>query len=189
MSESITGPLLFDTSAESWLLRSNLPEVREWLRAYLSRFRIHISAVTVLERSRGYSLLWRRADVGRGDPARKAAIENARVAWLAAMGKVLPFDGAVAVVAGEIMALLPEPPSPPRRTHHAAESRSERLSRWRFDIMIAATALVAGMPLLHVNPVDFETIRGAIERSPNRFPDLGPLELIRCERVIPTSRH
>jgi len=57
---------------------------------------------------------WRRADVGRRDPIRKAAVENARVAWLAAMGKVLPFDGAVAVVAGEIMASLPEPPSPDR---------------------------------------------------------------------------
>jgi predicted nucleic acid-binding protein len=57
-----------------------------------------------------------------------------------------------------------------------AESRQERLARWRFDGMIAATALVARMPLFHNNAADFEAIRSAIER----FPNLGPLELIRC---------
>ncbi len=88
--------------------------------------------------------------------------------------------GAVAVVAGEIMALVPDPPTPPKRSHHLAESRQERLSRWRFDGMIAATALVARMPLIHNNAVDFEPVRSAIERSPARFPRLGPLELIRC---------
>ncbi len=46
--------------------------------------------------------------------------------------------------------------------------------------MIAATALVARMPLIHNNAADFETVRSAIERSPARFPRLGPLELIRC---------
>jgi hypothetical protein len=60
------------------------------------------------------------------------------------------------------------------------ESRSDRLSRWRFDATIAATALVARAPLIHNNPEDFETIRSAIERSPGRFPGLGPLELLRC---------
>jgi predicted aconitase with swiveling domain len=46
--------------------------------------------------------------------------------------------------------------------------------------MIAATALVAGIPLVHNNASDFEPIRSAIEMSPERFPGLGPLELIRC---------
>jgi len=46
--------------------------------------------------------------------------------------------------------------------------------------MIAATALVAGMPLVHNNAADFESIRSAIERSPERFPAPGSLELIRC---------
>jgi predicted nucleic acid-binding protein len=49
------------------------------------------------------------------------------------------------------------------------ESRQERLVRWRFDAMIAATALVARMPLIHNNAGDFESIRSAIER----FPGLG----------------
>jgi predicted nucleic acid-binding protein len=93
---------------------------------------------------------------------------------------VWPVDGSVAVVAAEILALLPNPPTPSRRSHRLAESRQERLVRWRFDGMIAATALVASMPLVHNNAADFEWIRSAIERSPERFPNLGPLELIRC---------
>ena len=95
----------------------------------------------------------------------------------------MPVDSAVAVVAGEIMALIPEPPTPPRRSHRLAESRQERLARWRFDGLIAATALAAGIPLVHNSAVDFEAIRGAIERSPERFPRLGPLELISCARL------
>jgi hypothetical protein len=55
-----------------------------------------------------------------------------RIAYLTTLGRVWPVDGAVAVVAGEIMALLPDPPTRPRRSHHLAESRHERLARWRF---------------------------------------------------------
>jgi len=46
--------------------------------------------------------------------------------------------------------------------------------------MIAATALVTRLALVHNNAGDFEAIRSAVERSPERFPNLGPLELIRC---------
>lgn len=176
MVDPASGPFLFDTSAESWLARAQTTDVRRWMREYLSRHQVHISAVTVLERARGYSLLWRRAGEDR-----KERIEAARVAYLNGLGRVWPIDGTVAVVAGEIMALLPDSPTPPRRPHHLAESRLERLSRWRFDGMIAATALIARLPLIHNNAADFESIRSAIERSPRRFPDLGPLELIRCE--------
>ena len=175
MVNPASGPLLFDTSAESWLARTGRSEVLAWMREYLSHHQVHISAVTVMERVRGYSLLWRRAE-----GARREHIEAMRIAYLTTLGRVWPLDGAVAVVAGEIMALLPDPPTPPRRSHHLAESRHERLARWRFDGMIAATALVARMPLVHNNAADFESIRSAIERSPERFPNLGPLELIRC---------
>jgi predicted nucleic acid-binding protein len=175
MVDPASGPFLFDTSAESWLGRTERSEVLAWMREYLSHHQIHISAVTVMERVRGFSLLWRRAEEGRRGP-----IEAARVAYLTKLGRVWPLDGAVAVVAGEIMALIPDPPTPPRRSHQLAESRQERLARWRFDGMIAATALVAKMPLIHNNAGDLESIRSAIERSPERFPNLGPLELIRC---------
>ena len=85
--------------------------------------------------------------------------------------------------AAELAALLPQPPSPSKRAHRIAESRQERLFRWRCDILIAATALVANLPLVHHNPRDFETIRMAIETSPERFPSLGPLNLVSVLRL------
>jgi len=145
------------------------------MRVYLSHHSIHISAITVLERVRGYSSVWRRS-VGQ----KRNIVERARTEYLGALGRVWPLDGAVAIVGGEIMAMLPHPPTPPRRAHRLTESRQERLARWRFDGMIAATALVARMPLIHNNAADFEAVRSAIERSPGRFPGLGPLELVRC---------
>lgn len=178
MIDPASGPFLFDTSAESWLARTNHGEVLSWMRAYLSRHQVQVSAITVLERVRGYSLLWRRAR-----EERRQDIEAARVAYLNVLGPVWPLDGAIAVVAGEIMALLPDPPTPPRRSHRLAESRQERLTRWRYDQLIAATALVARMPLIHNNAGDFEAVRSAIERSPERFPGLGPLEPIRCSSL------
>ena len=175
MVDPASGPFLFDTSAESWLARAGEGKTLAWIRAYLSHHQMHVSAVTVMERVRGYSLVWRRAE-----PERRDSIEAARVAYIANLGRVWPLDGAVAVIAAEIMALVPDPPTPPRRSHQLVESRQERLVRWRFDAMIAATALVAGMPLIHNNAGDFEAIRGAIERFPRRFPGLGPLQLMRC---------
>ena len=174
-----SGPFLFDTSAESWLARSHDTAVRGWFRDYLSIHRVHVSAVTVVERIRGYALPSRRAQ-----PNRREAIEAARVAYLSELGRVWPLDGAIGIVAGEVMALLPNAPTPPRRAHQLAESRRERLVRWRFDGMIAATALVTRMTLIHDNAADFEPIRGAIERSPERFPKMGPLELIRCYSLV-----
>jgi predicted nucleic acid-binding protein len=167
MVDPALGPLLFDTSAESWLGRTQSFEALSWMRRYLSHHDINVSAVTVMERVLGYSLLWQGADA-------------AKRGHIAKLGRVRAFDGAIAVVAAEIMAILPDPPTPPRRSRRLAESRQDRLARWRFDGMIAATALVARMPLVHNNAADFESIRSAIERSPERFPNLGPLELIRC---------
>src|SRR5580658_3944760 len=115
-----SGPFLFDTSAESLLARAH----SSWMREYLALHPLHTSAVTVLERSRGFSLLYRSAAQDR-----KESIEALRVAYLRGLGRVWPLDGAVAAVAGEIMALLPDPPTPPRRSHHVAESRADRLSR------------------------------------------------------------
>ncbi len=50
--------------------------------------------------------------------------------------------------------------------------------------MIAATAVVRGLTLVHDNASDFEAIRSTIERSPHRFPSLGTLELFRITRIL-----
>jgi len=177
MIDPAGGPFVFDTSAEGWLARGANREAATWFGRYLRLHRVSVSAATVLERVRGYSSLWRRAL-----PDARERIEAARLAYLSQLkvNDVLPVNTAVAIVAGEIIALVPDAPTPPRRSHRLAESRQDRLARWRFDGIIAATALVAGMPLVHNNAADFEAIRSAIERAPERFPGLGPLELIRC---------
>jgi len=139
---------------------------------------MHVCAITVLERVQGYALL-----LTRTAPEQRADIESARQFYLDSPGKVWPVDSGVALLAGELAALLPQPPSTPKRSHRITEVRQERLVRWRNDILIAATALVAGMSLVHHNPRDFETIRMAIETSPQRFPALGPLNLISVLRL------
>jgi len=179
MIDPAWGPFLFDASAESWLVRSRDPAVQDWLLRYVQRHQVNVSVVTIIERIRGYALLWQRAP-----EERRGAIEAARVTYLRHLGRVRILDAGTAVVAGELMAMLPHPPTPPRRAHQRVESRQNRLARWRFDILIGATALVARMRLIHNNAEDFEAIRGAIERSPERFPGLGPLELIRCTLVV-----
>jgi predicted nucleic acid-binding protein len=157
------------------LARARSATVQDRISQYLAQHQFYVSAVTVLERSRGYALLWRSVP-----EERRAAIEALRVAYVKRLGGVFALDSITALLSGEIMALIPHPPTPPRKSRGLTESRQDRLSRWRFDAMIAATALVARMPLIHNNTADFEAIRSAIERSPSRFPGLGPLELLRC---------
>ena len=103
-----SGPFLFDTSAESWLTRAERSGATDWMRAYLFRHEMNVSAVTILERIRGYSFLWHSAD-----PSRREQIESARITYLARPARVWPLDAAVAVVAGELMAVVPDPPTPP----------------------------------------------------------------------------
>lgn len=178
MIHTAWGPFLFDTSAESWFARKGGEIAARWFAEYLTRHRVHISAVTVMERIRGYALL--RARVAA---ERRTEIDAMRQSYLAQLGEVWAVDAGVAVAAGELIALLPEPASPPRRAHRQAESWQERLVRWRFDCTIAATALVSGMPLLHNNAEDFEPIAAAIASNPGHFPEMGPLHTIRCSLI------
>lgn len=175
MKDPDSGPFLFDTSAERWLARQHDPAAAQWFHDYLSHHVVNISAATVVERIRGYALLWHQAP-----PDRRMAVELARIAYLTRLGIVWPIDTRIAVVAAEIMALIPHPPAASSRPSRRIESAQERMMRWRSNVIVAATALVAGMTLIHNNADDFETIRSAIERSPQRFPKLGPLDLIRC---------
>ena len=180
MKDPGSGPFLFDSGAERWLARQHDPEAAKWFHDYLSRHAVNISAVTVMERIRGYALLWHETQ-----PDLRMGVEVARIEYLTLLGTVWPIDTRIAVVAAEIMALIPYPPPITTPTPRlASESPHERMARWRVNIIIAATALVAGLTLIHNNADDFETIRSAIERSPQRFPKLGPLDLIRCVSLV-----
>jgi predicted nucleic acid-binding protein len=179
MLDPASGPFLFDTSAESWFARQQAAPAQRWWVRYLERHSVHVSAITVFERVRGYALLARDASASK-----RQDVERARLDYLAGVGVVWPVDEGVASIAAEICALLRQPPTPPRRAHQFVESRQDRLARWRADTMIAATALATDMLLVHNNAADFEVIRGSIEQDPVRFPGLGPLRLIRCASVL-----
>jgi hypothetical protein len=58
----------------------------------LTRHQIHSSAVTVLERVRGYSLKGHRSAKEKREP-----IEAARIAYLSAIGRVWPLDAGIAL--------------------------------------------------------------------------------------------
>ena len=153
-----------------------------WRDAYAQSFPLCVSVMTVLERMRGHLLAELHAE-----PSRRALMEQKTREYWRSVGSggtnVLEFTSRAAVVSAQLLALFPTAPSPPQRSHRVAESRQDRLSRWRFDIMIAATALVNGLPLIHNNPQDFEPLRGLIERMPERFPGVGPLNLISVKRL------
>jgi predicted nucleic acid-binding protein len=176
----LSGPAVFDTSAQSYFARQAGQTAKDWLFAYSLQFRIHLCPLTAVERMRGYWILL-RSMIGKERAVEQAMHEYLR--HLRDQCDVLNFDSECALVSATLMALCPNPPSPPRRSHRMAESRQDRLSRWRFDIMIAATALVTGLPLIHNNPQDFEPLRGLIERMPERFPGVGPLNLISVKRL------
>lgn len=85
MIEPAHGPLLFDTSAESWLARTVEQRPMQWWRSYLQSHPVHVSSVTVLERVRGYATLWRSAD-----EKRKSIVESARLTYLRTPREVVP---------------------------------------------------------------------------------------------------
>lgn len=179
MIDPALGPYLFDTSAHSWLRKSADPAVRLWFAKYLEQHALCVSAITVMERIRGYAQLLEQATLEQQEQ-----VTTWREDFLSALGHVFPVDASVALYAGELAAMLPLPPTPLKRSHRLAESRQDRLFRWRCDILIAATALTAELPLMHNNPADFETIRATIEVAPRRFPGLGPLNLVLAQRLV-----
>jgi hypothetical protein len=100
------GPYLFDTSSQSWLERSTDLAVRQWLADYLRQHRMRVSAITVMERIRGYAML-----LDRAAPKHHEHITLERKGFLDSLGPVHPVDASVAVFAAELAALLPQPPA------------------------------------------------------------------------------
>jgi predicted nucleic acid-binding protein len=164
------GPCLFEAQALGYLARSTEKPAR-WFRLYLDLFPVFLSAATVAEQMRGYALLLERAE-----PPRDAAIAVARDRYLerlASGAAVVPPAGAgEALIAAQLMVLAPFSPNPPRRAGFFAESRQDRLARWRSQITTAAAALAAGMPLVHDSPADYGLAAALVERFPARFPGI-----------------
>jgi predicted nucleic acid-binding protein len=181
MTDPASGPFLFDTSAESYLGRPPSEAEADWFVQYTVSFPMYVAVPSVMERARGYYIA-----IDSADPVRRAEIRHRMLKYIHSVetgSRVLNLTVPIALVAAQLMSLVPHPPSPPRHSHQAGESRQDRLSRWRFDIMIAATALIHNLPLIHNNPQDFEPLRAIIERLPERFPGVGPLNLISVKRL------
>src|SRR5258708_18822453 len=104
MFDPALGPLLFDTSAESWLGRTQSFEALSWMRRHLSHHEVNVSAVTVMERVLGYSLLWQGAYA-----AKRGHIKDTMATYLAKLRPIRAFDGTIAVLAPVDMA--PDPKS------------------------------------------------------------------------------
>jgi hypothetical protein len=167
------GPFLFEAEALGYLARTTDKTAARWFRRYTDLFPVCVSAATVMVQTRGYALLAERTE-----PDRFAAIAEAQSRYLDLIAspaiRVLPVGMAEAMVAAQIAVLVPFSPNPPRRSGAAAESRPNRLARWRGQILVAATALANNMPLVHASLQDFDAIRGLVERFPQRFPGVTP---------------
>jgi len=133
-------PALLDSDTTSELSRGH-PAVTRRARAYLSEHgRFTLSAVTVFERLRGY-----RDALRRGQRFEEHLL---RFEMFAASCLVLGVDGRVADVAATIWAHLP------LRRRNAVG-----------DILIAATAVANGLPLVTRNRRDFQPIAAIVELS------------------------
>ncbi len=102
---------------------------------------IAISAVTLAELAAGPH--------ATADPAERARRQD-RLQRTEATFESLPLDGAVARAYGRVYAAV------------AAAGRKAR-GRRAFDLLIAATALAAELPLYTRNPSDFRELEGLIE--------------------------
>src|SRR2546426_65039 len=101
-----------------------------WRDAYAQSFPLCVSVMAVLERMRGHLLAELHAE-----PSRRTLRDKKPRDYLPRVGpagtNVLGFTTRGAVVSAQLMALFPPAPSPPQRSHRMAESRQDRLSRWR----------------------------------------------------------
>lgn len=106
--------------------------------------------------------------------------------WFAAfldhsLVRVIPFEGASAVLAGRLLARLPHPPTTRRRRHGR---RPRQRAAWALDIQIAACAFAGGYGVLTENVDDFAVLRDAIA---DLLPDVPPLAVTDARATQPAG--
>jgi predicted nucleic acid-binding protein len=109
---------------------------------------IAVSAVTLAELAAGPH--------ATGDPDERARRQD-RLQRTEATFESLPVDGAVARAYGRIYAAV-------------ADAGRKARGRRAFDLLIAATALAAELPLYTRNPSDFHELEGLLEVVPVQVP-------------------
>jgi predicted nucleic acid-binding protein len=94
--------------------------------------------------------------------------------------EVLPLSWEAALLAGQLRAMLPVPPTG-RRSQRGRGAKPERRVAWIADIQIAATAWLAGEPVCTADQEHFEALAGAIARL---FPKEQKLEMIPPPQLV-----
>lgn len=102
----------------------------------------------------------------------KADLAWYRRLFAGSLVRVLPFDGPASVLAGELRAQHPLPPTGTRRDERP---KAKRRVAWVLDTQIAATAWTAGYGLATRNRRDFELLRDLIA---DLHPRATPLEVL-----------
>ncbi|HWQ54211.1 MAG TPA: hypothetical protein VN442_11040 [Bryobacteraceae bacterium] len=183
MIKPTAGPCLFETRALGYLARAGGQAPGRWFRRYADLFPVCLAPVTVTDQLRGYTLLLERAE-----PSRAPMIAAARDRYLEQLASgaamVLPAGATEALVAAQLAVLVPFSPSPPYRVGSQAESRQDRLARWRSQMAIAAAALARGIPLVHDNPGDFDHLAALVENFPERFPGIGVPAFVWARKLV-----
>lgn len=128
---------------------------------------VAVTAPTVMEVARGIQA------TAAGAPRQIGDRQAPALAWFIGLlasdlVEILPLDRTAAIVAGQLRALHPSPPTGARRRGVKPEQRAG----WVLDIQIAACAWTHGREIATENRRDFEALRELIAQL---YPDTSPL--------------
>ena len=156
--------VLWDTTLVSRIQPSSIA-LAYFERALVTEARVLVPAVSVAE------VVWGHARVARTRPTFDQLLR-----WLGrflarADVTVVPLARGASFAAGRLRAACPVPP---HRRRDERRSKPERRVAWVFDLQIAATAWMSGLPVATENVADFERI---VELLAELFPRATRLEV------------
>ena len=126
---------------------------------------IGVTSASLLEVAYGFR---RAADAG--DPGFHKLLQWLKRFVREGRVELLPLDHHAAIVAGEVRARNPSPPSP--RHGRRRRSKAELRAAWILDIQVAATAWTSGRDIATADAEHFEAIAAAIAELAPRGPEL-----------------